>query len=335
MSNFFESLKNQLETIKDKKIVFWGASLFLDEFLEKYSLEKYSILGVIDNNSNRWGQKINKYTILPPKSLIDMGKVCIIVTIKNNYTKVFAEIERIIETFQDSNKEISLIPNTYEIAQRDLFTHSLASNKLYLVDSKGIKHPVSYIEGLKINWLSENAEVTIGANPLPKFKNCSISCDKNSKVHIGSSAHEIKSLNIAPLSQDSQIVIGNNFSTEGAEIRLSEPNTEIHIGNDCMLSYGIEIRVSDSHAIYDIKTNEILNHPKKITIGNHVWIGIRTIVLKGSEIKNNSVIGANTLISKKFDESNVVIVGNPARIVRRNINWNRKTATDFIKKEIF
>lgn len=52
-----------------------------------------------------------------------------------------------------------------------------------------------------------------------------------------------------------------------------------------------------------------------ITIGNNVWIGARTIILKWVEIWDNSVIGAGSVVTTSIP-SGVVAVGNPVRVIR-------------------
>ena len=44
---------------------------------------------------------------------------------------------------------------------------------------------------------------------------------------------------------------------------------------------------------------------------------------KGVNIANNSVIGASAVVTKGFEESNVIIAGNPAKVIKRGINWRR------------
>ena len=55
---------------------------------------------------------------------------------------------------------------------------------------------------------------------------------------------------------------------------------------------------------------------KDVIIGNNVWIGWGSIILKGTIIGDNCVIGAGSLVSGEFPD-NVVIAGNPARIIKR------------------
>jgi len=79
----------------------------------------------------------------------------------------------------------------------------------------------------------------------------------------------------------------------------------------------------DFHKIKKLNEDNFRNKLENIDIGNNVWIGCRNTILKGSRIKDNSVIGANSLINKEFEKENVLIAGNPAKIVRENIRWER------------
>lgn len=58
-------------------------------------------------------------------------------------------------------------------------------------------------------------------------------------------------------------------------------------------------------------------------IGNHVWIGEHCYILKNATISDNSVVGSMSVVTKRFDEENVVIAGNPAKIYRRNVMWSK------------
>ncbi|GHV88631.1 hypothetical protein AGMMS50267_09910 [Spirochaetia bacterium] len=90
-----------------------------------------------------------------------------------------------------------------------------------------------------------------------------------------------------------------------------------------MLSYNINVLTSDAHLIFDKNTKEKINQNKDIIIGNHVWIGMNAMILKGVEIKDNSIIGAYSLVTKKFCNENIIVAGNPAKIIKENIEWQR------------
>lgn len=70
---------------------------------------------------------------------------------------------------------------------------------------------------------------------------------------------------------------------------------EISIGNDVLMGRMVTIFDSDFHPIYDENGNRS-NPPRKVEIGNHVWIGIKATILKGTKIKDGAVISANTLV---------------------------------------
>ncbi|HMH31852.1 MAG TPA: DapH/DapD/GlmU-related protein [Puia sp.] len=55
--------------------------------------------------------------------------------------------------------------------------------------------------------------------------------------------------------------------------------------------------------------------PKPIVIGDHVWLGINSVVLKGVSIGENSVIGANSVVAKSIP-ANVIAAGNPCKVIR-------------------
>lgn len=120
--------------------------------------------------------------------------------------------------------------------------------------------------------------------------------------------------------------IGDGTSIEQIEIIINSLG-KVEIGKDCLFSYGIVLMQTDHHHIFDLSTKKRVNINKDIIIGNHVWIGREVELLAGAEIGDNSVVGARAVTSSKFG-CGVVIVGNPAKVVRENIIW----AEDPIRK---
>lgn len=106
-----------------------------------------------------------------------------------------------------------------------------------------------------------------------------------------------------------------------ASLVISESNNGITIGNHCLFANNISMATSDSHKIYDLINGERLNPPQSIVLGDRVWLSEDVTILKGAEIKNDSICAKGSIVSKKFQESNVVIAGIPGKIIRRNIYW--------------
>ena len=62
---------------------------------------------------------------------------------------------------------------------------------------------------------------------------------------------------------------------------------------------------------------------KQISVGDNCFIGMRTIILPGTFIGNNVIVGAGSVVKGKFPD-NVVIAGNPAKIIAKTDEWAKK-----------
>jgi acetyltransferase-like isoleucine patch superfamily enzyme len=112
--------------------------------------------------------------------------------------------------------------------------------------------------------------------------------------------------------QDSgRIDIGNSVLISPG-VRISACN-EIRIGNSCMMANGVYITDSDWHGIYDRVERPSEHTP--VIIEDNVWIGDRATILKGVRIGENSIVGANSVVSRDVP-ANVVVAGNPAVVVK-------------------
>lgn len=121
------------------------------------------------------------------------------------------------------------------------------------------------------------------------------------------------------ISSNGNIIFGENFIlTAESTIYCSR---EIIFGDNVLVSWETLIMDSDVHKLY--KDGEQKDNNASIKIGNHVWIGCRCTLLKGINILDNNVIAANSLINKSFLEKNVIIAGQPGKIVSKKIDWER------------
>ena len=90
-----------------------------------------------------------------------------------------------------------------------------------------------------------------------------------------------------------------------------------------MFARQIWIMGSDFHSIYNLKDLKVSNKATGITIGDHVWVNSRCMILKNTTIGANSILAACALVSKNIPE-NCVAAGIPAKVIKKNINWDRK-----------
>jgi len=124
--------------------------------------------------------------------------------------------------------------------------------------------------------------------------------------------------------ENCELYIGMNSTFEDAHIAVTEPNTKIVIGVDCMFANNIDVRTGDSHSIIDAKTNKRINHAKNVIIGDHVWVGAHCSILKGVTLAKNSIVATRSVVTKAFEQEGVLLAGIPAKIVKQDITWDRQ-----------
>ncbi len=124
------------------------------------------------------------------------------------------------------------------------------------------------------------------------------------------------------LGHNSGIRIGENVGSQGRTMITAVEGSDVTIGDDCMLAMGIEIRSDDAHPIYDVRTGERINMGQSITIGDHVWIAKHATIMGGVQIGSGSVVGYRSIVTSDVP-NNTIAVGAPARVVRRDIAWER------------
>lgn len=87
----------------------------------------------------------------------------------------------------------------------------------------------------------------------------------------------------------------------------------IEIGENFLFAPGVKI-ISANH---DFKDREKSVKTPPIRIGKNVWIGANAVILPGVEIGDNCIIAAGSIVTKSFKENNLVIGGNPARVIKK------------------
>lgn len=123
------------------------------------------------------------------------------------------------------------------------------------------------------------------------------------------------------LGSGARLSIGAGSTMVQGSLQLHEAG-EIRIGADCMISSQVYVSLSDMHPIYDRASGTRINPPASIDIGDHVWLGLRCMVLKGARIGDGAVVAAGAMVTDRVP-SNSIAAGAPARVLRENIEWCR------------
>jgi maltose O-acetyltransferase len=117
------------------------------------------------------------------------------------------------------------------------------------------------------------------------------------------------------------IHLGDNFYANFGCVVLDVAS--VTFGDNCKLGPQVGIYTA-THPIDPFERARGLEFAQPITIGDHVWIGGNATLLPGIVLGNNTVVGAGAVVSKSFPEGNIVIGGNPARIIK-NIPINKES----------
>ena len=166
------------------------------------------------------------------------------------------------------------------------------NNNVLVVDAE------SYLSNVIIRFFGSNNTIRIGRN----------TCIKDSQILV--------------FDNNNSILIGNNTNlNEKVKIVVLEGGN-ISIGDHCLISYDVEIRNGDSHSL--LMEGQRINYCKNVQICNHVWIGERSLVLKGAQINDNCVVGASSIVTSHIFPSHTLIVGCPAKVVKNNIDWDHQ-----------
>ncbi len=161
-------------------------------------------------------------------------------------------------------------------------------------------------------------------------------------IDFSEGANYIKHSSIYICGNNNHILIGERNYFDGADLYIEDDNCAIRFGNHnrifgkthvaaiegCSISFGdgclfsdkVVFRTGDSHSIFNVGDGVRINPSKSISVGNCVWFGNTTTILKGVTIGDDSVIGTGAIVTKDVP-NNVIVAGNPARIVKEGVMW--------------
>ncbi len=220
------------------------------------------------------------------------------------------------------------------VSQRYPFIGSLIKRIYYRKPLNKVKRKISGINNVIIykNAILSSVffDISGNENTIEIMDDCILN---NVKFYIRGDGHRIliksgcrfnRGGNIWFEDEGCSLLIGENSTFEDVHLALTEPNSKITIGKDCMFAYDIDVRTGDSHSIISKESGERINYAEDISIGDHVWVAAHCILLKGSTIPDDSVVATGSVVTKKYTSKGIIIAGNPAKQVKHGITWSRK-----------
>jgi carbonic anhydrase/acetyltransferase-like protein (isoleucine patch superfamily) len=117
-------------------------------------------------------------------------------------------------------------------------------------------------------------------------------------------------------------IFGKGISSVSSQWIIEGSNRVLIVGDDCLISWQVECRNYDSHAIFDLDTQTVLNRPSDLIIGAHVWIGQKVCISKGVTVGSGTIIGMGSIVTADLPP-NCAAAGVPARVIKEHVSWDR------------
>ena len=204
---------------------------------------------------------------------------------------------------------------------------------------KGENNIVNYQDFPDCEFFIQGNNNKIIVDPTTKLSGCVQIVGNDNFVHIGHQNILNMTLNIgfaynnfSEPTHGCVLKISNGVYMYDTQIVLADDSTRVKIGRECTFSRGCQICVLN-FCDEPIEDRKLLNADSFVSIGNNVSCGPYVNILRNSNIPSNCVLEADTIIKSSFDEQNVLISGNPARIAQRNIDWKKLSSRYCLQRQ--
>jgi maltose O-acetyltransferase len=115
---------------------------------------------------------------------------------------------------------------------------------------------------------------------------------------------------------EGEIIAGENSYIGSYSTVLAAKNCKVVIGRSCMISHNVRVYTTSLIPDQDFSQSILKEKKADVIIGDYVWIGANVFINPGITIRNNSIIGANSVVVKDVLE-NEIVGGVPAKLIRK------------------
>ena len=212
-----------------------------------------------------------------------------------------------------------------------IFVRSLFFNFRYLPFKQAVKLPICCINKIVVKHLRKGqirlpaairkGIVCLGVNSTTianENKRCIINIEAGGTIVFNGSA-QIGKGTVISVKNNAVLEFGDGFSSNTSCNYFCD--RKIVFGTNCLIGWNCVFHDSNGHKVfYD---NQEKNDELPIVIGNHVWIASDVCCQKGCFINDNCIIASHSVVNKRFDECFVLIGGIPAKIIKRNVRFEK------------
>ena len=204
----------------------------------------------------------------------------------------------------------------YQFIKYNYFCKQIKREKdAYLIPCKG-----SYVQ------LGSTGEIVLDANLFlnyyPWYKRAGrkslLRIENNAKLVVHNDV-EISYSNTLSVDRGGYVEMGHFYTGVGASLVCRR---KMVIGNNVMLGRDVCIFDSDYHKIFDDKGKHI-NPDNEVVIEDNVWIGARSMVLKGTHLREGTIVSAGSMVMGETEANKVFINKREKKSVGDSVMWER------------
>jgi acetyltransferase-like isoleucine patch superfamily enzyme len=117
---------------------------------------------------------------------------------------------------------------------------------------------------------------------------------------------------------DAEFVVGaDSYLSPGVRVILTKGLT---LGSRCAIGWNVQF-LDDNYHQFGARGKPFRDTAAPIVLGDHVWVGSHATVYRGVRIADRCVIAGGSVVTQSFDTPGSLIAGNPARVVKSDVDW--------------